>query len=419
MDQKIKERYEEAKKAYAAYGVDTDEVLKRFAEIPVSLQCWAGDDIKGFENLGNVASENVVTGAYPYAARTGAELRGDIEEAFRFSPLKKKVNLHSMYAEHHSPRNDLKPEDFREWIDWAVKKGYGLDFNTSFFTHPMMKNGQSVTSDDKKVRDYWIKAGLDSRKIAVAMGKATGMRCYNNFWFPDGMKDVCIDRAHYRKLLEESLDQMFKVPYTKAESRFACDTVEGKWFGIGTENFVAGSHEFYIGYAIKNHIGLTLDLGHFRPTEDVSDKVSAIAPFIDGLQLHVSRGIHWDSDHIVIEDDCLNNMMLELKRGGYFGKVAIALDYFDATVNRVYSWVIGLRATAKSILYALLEPTEMLKKAERAGDYSDRLLFVEDFHNLPYNAVWDYALASAGIPSGLAMEKELKAYEKNVQAKRK
>lgn len=419
MEKKIVERYEEAKKVYAKYGVDTDKVLEEFATIPVSLQCWAGDDVKGFENLGPVASENLVTGAYPYQARNGEELRGDIDEAFKFSPLKHKVNLHSMYAEHHHPRNDLTVEDFREWVDWAKKNGYGLDFNTSFFTHPMMKDGMSVACLDKATRDYWIKAGKDSRKISVAIGKELGQKCYNDFWFPDGMKDMPANRKLYRELLMDSLNQMFAVPYTEEESKYACDVVEGKWFGIGTESFVVGSHEFYIGYAAKHNIGVCVDTGHWRPSEDVADKISAIYPFVNGIMLHVSRGIHWDSDHVIVEDDGLNGMMLELKRGGYYGKVAIGLDYFDATINRVYGWVIGLRAAAKSILYSLLEPTHIIQKNEKDGDFGDRLLFMEDFHNLPYNDVWEYLLAKKGIPSGLEMEKDLKAYEKNVQSLRK
>lgn len=418
MEKRIEERYLEAKKEYAKFGVDVDKALEEFEKIPVSLQCWAGDDVKGFEGLGPVASENVVTGAYPYAARNGEELRSDIDEAFSLSPLTHKVNLHSMYAEHHHPRNDLTVEDFREWIDWAKAKGYGLDFNTSFFTHPMMNKGMSAACLDKATRDYWIKAGQDSRKISVAIGKELGQKCYNNFWFPDGTKDIAANRRYYRELLTDSLDKMLTPAYTEEEAKYACDVLEGKWFGIGTEYFVVGSHEFYIGYAATHHVGVTLDTGHFRPTEDIADKLSAIYPFVNGMMLHVSRGIHWDSDHVVIEDDGLNNMMLEMKRGGYFGKVAIGLDYFDASISRVYGWVIGLRAAAKSILRALLEPTEILQKKELEGDNGGRLLNIEEFNNLPYNDVWNYLLAKKGIKSGKAMEEELRRYEKEVQSVR-
>lgn len=419
MDEKILERYLLAKKAYARFGVDTDRVLNDFQRIPVSLQCWAGDDVRGFEGLGPVKSENLVTGAYPFQARNGEELRSDIEEAFSFSPLCHKVNLHSMYAEHHHPRNDLTIEDFREWVDWAKKKGYGLDFNASFFTHPAMKEGMSCASLDKATRDYWVKAGLDSRRIAVAMGKELHQRCYNNFWFPDGSKDLPVNRKLYRELLKDSLDQIFAIPYSKEEAKYACDVLEGKWFGIGTEAFVVGSHEFYIAYAAANHLGVCLDSGHFRPTEDVSDKISSIYPFVNGMMLHVSRGIHWDSDHVVIEDDGLQGLMNELKRGDYYGKVAIGLDYFDATINRVLGWVVGLRSTAKSILLALLEPTAFLQEKEKNGEFGERLLGIEECHNLPYNAVWDYLLASKGIPSGEAVFEGLRKYEKEVQSMRR
>lgn len=416
MDKKtITKAYEEAKKIYAEYGVDTDEVLKQFASISVSLHCWAGDDIKGFEDLGDVKSENVVTGSYPYRARNGEELRMDIEKAFSYSPLSPRVSLHSMYHESKSPRNDLTIEDFRTWVDWAKKNHYGLDFNTSFFTHPMMKDGMSVASLDKETRDYWIKAGIDSRKISVAIGKELGTACWNNFWFPDGLKDVPANRALYRELLKDSLDQIFAVPYSEEEKKYAVDCLEGKWFGIGTESFVVGSHEFYLGYCAKNHVGLTLDSGHFRPSEDIGDKISAVFPFVDNVMLHVSRGIHWDSDHVVIEDDGLQGIMNELKRGNYFGKVHIALDYFDATISRVFSWVIGLRATAKAILRALLEPTALLQKAERENNFTSRLYLLEEQNNLPFNAVWQYLLMEKGIVSGLELEKELFEYQETVQ----
>lgn len=418
MDKKILEKYEDAKKVYAKYGVDVDKVLEEFDTIPVSLQCWAGDDIKGFEDNGPVASENVVTGSYPYPARNGEELRSDIQEAIKHSPLKHKVALHSMYAEHHSPRNNLTVEDFREWIDWAKEIGIGLDFNTSFFTHPMMDNGNSVTSLKPEVRDFWIKCGIDSRKIALDIGRELNCRCYNNFWFPDGMKDITSDKLMFRTLLKDSLDKIFEHKYTEEESKYAADVVEGKVFGIGTESFVVGSHEFYLAYAIKNDIGVTLDLGHYHPTEDPSDKISAIRPFVKDIMLHVSRGVRWDSDHTVIENDSLNSMMLELKRSGCFHNVGIGLDFFDATINRVDSWVIGLRATAKAILNALLDPTELLKKVELDGDYSMRLYYNEEKNNLPFNDVWNYLLAKKNVSGGIELAEELKEYEENMLKKR-
>lgn len=418
MNKTILEAYQLAKAAYQKVGVDTDQVLKEFAEIPVSLHCWAGDDIKGFEGLGEIESQNVVTGAYPYPARNGEELRGDIDFAFGLSPLKHKVNLHSIYAERQRPRNDLDVEDFRNWINWAKSKGYGLDFNTSFFAHPMMDNGFSLASLHQETRDYWIKAGIDSRKISLAIGKEMGERCYNNFWIPDGLKDNPASRLRYRELLKESLDQIFAHKYTEEEKKYTVDVLEGKLFGIGTEAYVVGSHDFYLGYAIKNGLGVCMDMGHYHPGESVADKLSAVRPFINDLMLHVSRGLHWDSDHVVIQDDNLQAVMTELKRGGYYHNVAIGLDFFDASINRVAGWAIGLRSSAKAILVSLLEPTALLVNAETAGDFTSRLFLSEEIKNLPVNAVWDYLLASKGVPVGQAAVEAIQNYEKTVQSKR-
>lgn len=417
MSKRILENYQNAKNVYKELGVDTDKVIEQLRKIPVSLHCWAGDDIVGFEGLGDVASQNVVTGSYPYRATNGEELRSDIDKAFYFSPLKHKVNLHSMYAERQNPRNDLNVEDFRNWIDWAKEKGYGLDFNASFFTHPMMDGDFSAASPKKEVRDYWIQSGINSRKIAVAIGKELNQKCWNNFWFPDGLKDVPANRLKYRQLLTESLDEMMKEPYSTEDQKYACDVLEGKLFGIGTEAFVVGSHDFYYGYALTRNCGITMDTGHYHPNESVADKVSAIAPFVSNLMLHVSRGIGWDSDHTVIQDDHLFDLMRELKRGNWFDKVAIGLDFFDASINRIAGWAIGLRATAKAILTALLEPTHLLEKAEDEGDFTQRLFLMEEFKNLPINAVWEYVLHQNNIPVSLSAISDIKNYEKNILSK--
>jgi L-rhamnose isomerase len=416
--EKIEERYALAKKIYAQYGVDTDKALAEFAKIPVSLQCWTGDDIKGFEGVNDVINENVVTGSFPFQARNGDELRGDIAEAFTLSPLTHKVQLHSIYAEHQTERSLLTAKDFDRWIDWAKKSGVGLDINGTFFSSHMMDDGLSLSSPKKEIRDYWIKVGRSTRECALGIGKALGITCYNNLWIPDGMKDIAVSRAEFRDRLIDSLNKIYDKPYAKADEKYAKDVLEGKYFGIGSESFVVGSHEFYIAYAAKHNLGVTIDMGHFREGEDVSDKISAIYPFVNGVMLHVSRGIHWDSDHTVIETEALKNMMLELKRSGYLGKVAIGLDYFDATINRVYEWTIGLRATAKALLYALLEPTPILKKDESEHRYGDRLLLIEEENNLPFNDVWDYLLMQKGVKKGAAMEEELHRYEKEVQSLR-
>lgn len=419
MNKEIREAYERARAVYARHGVDTDAVLKRFAEIPVSLQCWAGDDIKGFEGLGKIESQNVVTGGYPFAARNGDELRADIDFAFTLSPLRHKVNLHSIYAERQHPRNDLTIEDFRKWIDWAKAKGYGLDYNTSYFAHPMMDDGFSLASPSKEIRDYWVKAGLDARKISVAIGRELGWKCYNNLWVPDGLKDQPADRLGYRQLLTESLDRIFREPYTAEEEAYAADVLEGKLFGIGTESYVVGSHDFYLGYAMSRGLGICMDMGHYHPDESVADKLSAVRPFIRDLMLHVSRGLHWDSDHVVIQDDRLQGVMTELKRGQFYDSVAIGLDFFDASINRVAGWAIGLRASAKAILTSLLEPTEELVAAEQVRNYGKRLFLTEEIKNLPVNAVWDYLLATKNVPVGADAIAAMQNYEMKVQSLRK
>jgi L-rhamnose isomerase len=338
--------------------------------------------------------------------------------AFSLSPSRQKVNLHSMYAERQNPRNDLTIEDFQLWVDWAKKNNYGLDFNTSFFTHPMMNKGFSLASLDKATRDYWIKAGIDSRKISLAIGKELGQKCYNNFWIPDGLKDIPANRLRYRELLTDSLDQIFAHKYTEEERKYTADVLEGKLFGIGTESFVVGSHDYYLAYAIKNGVGVCMDTGHYHPTESVADKLSAVRPFINDLMLHVTRSVRWDSDHVVLQDDELLSVMKELKRGNFYDKIAIGLDFFDATINRVAAWAIGLRATAKAILTSLLEPTHLIDEAELNGDFTERLFLMDEFENLPVNAVWEYILESKGIPIGIEALKKVQRYEKEELTKR-
>jgi L-rhamnose isomerase len=360
----------------------------------------------------------LVTGNYPYAARTGNELRGDIEEAFSFSPLKHKVNLHSMYAERKNPRNDLCAEDFRNWIDWAKQNKYGLDFNASFFTHPKMNNGFSLASPDKATRDFWIDAGIDAREISLAFGKELGQKCYNDIWVPDGLKDVPADRFKYRALLTDSLDKIFAKKYTKEERNYAADDVEGKLFGIGTECFVVGSHDFYLGYAVTRGCGVCMDTGHYHPTESVADKLSAVRPFVKDILLHLSRGVRWDSDHVLTQSDELTSIMQELKRGNLFSGIGIGLVYFDASINRVAAWAVGLRAAAKAMLFALLEPTKQLFNAEENEDFTARLVLTEEYKNLPFNAVWEYLTLKKNVASGAEVLAKLKAYEARVLSKR-
>lgn len=414
-EKNVIKNYELAAERYAAFGVNVDAAIKKFSDVKISLHCWQGDDIRGFEEK-TTKSENVVTGNYPYAARNAAELRADIEKVYSLSPSSHKLNLHSVYAENtRTDRDGYDIADFAGWIDWAKKTGVGLDYNPSFFAHPMMDNGMSLASQKKDVRDFWIRHGQASREIAYGLGKALGETCVCNLWIPDGLKDDPADRLYYRRLLTDSLDKVFEKKYDK---KYLVDTLEGKLFGIGTECFVVGSYDYYLAYAIKNNVGICLDSGHFHPTENIADKFSALADFTDDILLHISRGVRWDSDHVVTYGDMLTSIMTEAKRADMLGRLHIGLDYFDASINRIFAWAIGLRNADRALLTALLEPTELIKKAERDGDFGLRLALSEEAKALPSSAVWDYLCLSRGIPVGEDWINEVKAYEKNVLEKR-
>lgn len=414
-EKNVIKNYEFAAERYAAFGVNVDAAIKKFSDVKISLHCWQGDDIRGFEEK-TTKSENVVTGNYPYAARNAAELRADIEKVYSLSPSSHKLNLHSVYAENtRTDRDGYDIADFAGWIDWAKKTGVGLDYNPSFFAHPMMDNGMSLASPKKDVRDFWIRHGQASREIAYGLGKALGETCVCNLWIPDGLKDDPADRLYYRRLLTDSLDKVFEKKYDK---KYLVDTLEGKLFGIGTECFVVGSYDYYLAYAIKNNVGICLDSGHFHPTENIADKFSALADFTDDILLHISRGVRWDSDHVVTYGDMLTSIMTEAKRADMLGRLHIGLDYFDASINRIFAWAIGLRNADRALLTALLEPTELIKKAERDGDFGLRLALSEEAKALPSSAVWDYLCLSRGIPVDEDWINEVKAYEKNVLEKR-
>lgn len=414
-EKNVIKNYELAAERYAAFGVNVDAAIKKFSDVKISLHCWQGDDIRGFEEK-TTKSENVVTGNYPYAARNAAELRADIEKVYSLSPSSHKLNLHSVYAENtRTDRDGYDIADFAGWIDWAKKTGVGLDYNPSFFAHPMMDNGMSLASPKKDVRDFWIRHGQASREIAYGLGKALGETCVCNLWIPDGLKDDPADRLYYRRLLTDSLDKVFEKKYDK---KYLVDTLEGKLFGIGTECFVVGSYDYYLAYAIKNNVGICLDSGHFHPTENIADKFSALADFTDDILLHISRGVRWDSDHVVTYGDMLTSIMTEAKRADMLGRLHIGLDYFDASINRIFAWAIGLRNADRALLTALLEPTELIKKAERDGDFGLRLALSEEAKALPSSAVWDYLCLSHGIPVGEDWINEVKVYEKNVLEKR-
>lgn len=414
----IRKKYEIAKAKYAEVGVDTDEVLKKLADIKISMHVWQGDDVKGFLSDEELSGGISVTGNYPGAATNPEELRSDLEKAYSLIPGKHKLNLHAIYldTDEKVDLNELEPKHFKKWVEWAKKQGLGLDFNPTYFSHPMFKDGFTLASSDKEVRDFWIEHGKRSRKIAAYMGKETGQVCINNFWVPDGYKDNPIDRYMPRKRLMESLDEIFKEELPK---QYTLDAVESKLFGIGAEAYTVGSHEFYMGYGLTRNKLICMDAGHFHPTEVISNKLSSMALFSEGLLLHVSRPVRWDSDHVVIMDDELQEIAKELVRNNLLGNTHIGLDFFDATINRTAAWVIGTRNTIKALLKGMLEPTERLKEIELKGDFTTRLAFTEELKDYPYADVWNYYCEINGVPVGMDWLKKVQEYEKNILENRK
>ena len=407
-----------AKERYGELGVDVDLALARLSKISISMHCWQGDDVRGFESsFEGSAGGMSVTGNYPGRARTPDELRGDFEKALSCIPGKHRLNLHSSYAETKGKRvdrNELRPEHFEGWMDWARDLGLGMDFNLTCFAHPFAEDGFTLSHPDRAIRQFWIEHGIACRKIGAAIGKKLGKTCFTNFWVPDGYKDLPADRKSPRERLANSLDAIFKIPVPKEHN---LDSVEPKLFGIGSESYVVGSHEFYIGYAITRGKILTLDAGHYHPTESISDKISSVMQFIPRIALHVSRGVRWDSDHVVTFTDDLQAIAREIVANGYLPRVHIGLDYFDASINRIAAWVIGTRNMLRALLVSLLEPPAILK-AEQEGDYTARLALQEEARSLPFGAVWDRYCEHQEVPVGEKWLSEVKRYEKEVLSRR-
>ena len=418
-DKQIQDAYVMAQERYVQLGVDTDKALETLAKIPISLHCWQGDDVGGFENTGEALSGGIAaTGNYPGKARNAAELRSDLDKAYSLIPGTHRLNLHAMYAEtggKRVERNQLRPEHFSAWVDWAKANRHGLDFNPSLFSHPKAASGFTLSSYDVGIRQFWIEHCIACRRIGEYLGRKLGTPCITNIWIPDGLKDTPADRATPRLLLKQSLDAILA---EKLNPKYNLDAVEGKLFGIGSESYVVGSHEFYLGYAVANKVLLTLDAGHYHPTEVISDKLSAVLTYLDEVLLHVSRGVRWDSDHVVVLSDELEAIAQEVVRGGYLDRVHIGLDYFDASINRIAAWAIGARNMLRALLLALVEPTEQLKKLEIAGDYTGRLALLEELKGMPFGAVWDYACLRQGVPVGISFMDEILGYEKQVLSKR-
>lgn len=416
---RVMEGYAYAKKSYAAFNVDTDEVLKKMKSRHISLNCWQGDDVNGFEVTAGGASGGILsTGNYPGMARNGDELRADFEKAFSLIPGKHRVNLHAIYAETDGEaveRDEITTKHFRKWISWAKKLGIAIDFNPTCFSHPMASSGFTLGSKDEKIRKFWVDHVIVCRKIAADIGRELGAACIMNIWVPDGMKDIPADRMGYRAQLKRSLDEIFA---TKYDRKYLIDAFESKLFGIGVESYTAGSHEFVMGYALKNNITMTYDMGHFHLTESVADKISSALLFADDLLLHVSRPVRWDSDHVVILSDDLVAVAQEIKRCDAFDRVYYALDFFDGSINRITAWVSGTRATLKSILYALLEPTILITEAEDRANYGDRMALMEEFKALPFGAVWDKYCQDMNTPVGASWLKDIEEYEGKILMKR-
>jgi L-rhamnose isomerase len=408
-----------AKERYAELGVDVEKALDRLSRIPISLHCWQGDDVGGFENAGEELGAGLaVTGNYPGKARTADELRADLDKALSLIPGTHRLNLHASYAETGGKavdRDALEPSHFQGWIDWAKSKRMGMDFNPTYFSHPKANDGWTLAHPDAAIRRFWVDHGIACRKIGAAFGKALGTPCVTNVWIPDGMKDLTVDRKGPRERLAQALDAMFEEPI---DPKLNLDAVEGKLFGLGSENYVVGSHEFYLGYALSRKKLLCIDAGHYHPTEVISDKLSAALTFLDEVLMHVSRGVRWDSDHVVLLTDEIEGIAQEIVRGDYLDRVHIGLDFFDASINRVAAWVIGTRSMLKALLLALLEPIDKLRQVEAEGDYTSRLALLEELKSLPSGAVWDKYLASREIPVGVAWLDEVKKYEAEVQSKR-
>ena len=414
----IEKAFALAKERYGELGVDVDAAIERVNKIQISLHCWQGDDVAGFESAGELTGGILSTGNYPGKARTPDELRSDAEKAFSLIPGTQRFNLHAIYLENNGKkvdRNEIGPENFQGWVDWAKTQKIGLDFNPTFFSHPKAADGLTLSHPCKEIRDFWIEHDKCCRKIANYFGEQLGSPCVVNHWTPDGMKDTPVDRLSPRKRLAESYDEIFSVKYPKENIR---DGIESKLFGIGVESYTVGSHEFCMGYAVKNNLLLTLDAGHFHPTECISDKISSASMFVDEILLHVSRGVRWDSDHVVTWNDQMRAIAEELIRNNLIERTYFALDFFDGTINRVAAWTIGTRNAIKALLCAALEPIDALRDLELNMNYTKRLALLEELKSAPFGPVWDYFCEKNGVPVGEKWIAECEAYEKNVLSKR-
>ena len=411
--------YASAKDQYASLGVDADAALAKLAAIPVSAHCWQGDDVGGFESDAGLTGGGILaTGNYPGRASTIDELRSDLELVYSLVPGRHRLNLHASYLDHGGKsidRDEITPEHFQSWMEWARRMGLGLDFNPTFFSHPLAKDGFTLSHADRRIRQFWIEHAKRCRRIGAFFGRELGSTCITNIWIPDGLKDTPADRLSPRQRLMESLDTIFEESIDPAHN---LDALESKLFGLGSESYVVGSHEFYLGYAIKNQLVLCLDAGHFHPTESIADKLSSILLYVPRLLIHASRGVRWDSDHVTVLNDEVLALTREIVAGRFLERIHIGLDYFDASINRVAAWAIGIRNLQRALLIALLEPTEKLQSLELSGDYTARLALFESIKSLPFGAVWNYFCESQEAPTDDALLAPIRSYEAEVLSKR-
>ncbi len=416
----IKKSYQLAKEQYAELGIDTDKVLKQMDDVVISLHCWQTDDVGGFEKEGAELGGGGIqaTGNYPGKAKTITQMRDDLDKVFSLLPGRQRLSLHAIYGEFEGKKVDrdkIEVKHFQGWIDWAKKRDVGLDFNCTCFSHPLADDGFTLSSRNPKIRKFWIEHTKRCREIAAEMGRQLGTPSVHNIWIPDGSKDTPVDRMGLRAILKKSLDEILTVEYPK---KYLKDSVESKLFGIGSESMVVGSHDFYMGYAVANNTLITLDNGHFHPTEQVGDKISSILLYIDEILLHLTRGVRWDSDHVVTLNDELVLIAQEIIRAKALKRVNIGLDFFDASLNRIGAYVTGTRSAQLAFLFAMLEPLDMLRKFEKDGKYFERLAYLELMKTLPFGAVWDYYCMTSKVPAGRDYIEEIVRYENEVLSKR-
>ena len=418
-ESQIIQAFENAKLRYADFGIDVENAIEQLNKLSISLHCWQADDVTGFENGdGELTGGIQATGNFPGKARTISELRADIDKAMSLIPGQHRVNIHAFYGDFCGEtvdRNEIEPKHFQSWINWAKEKGYKLDFNCTCFSHEKSVDGFTLSHRDPAIRQFWIDHVIQSRKIAEEMGRQLGSKCMHNIWIPDGSKDVTVNRLQYRKNLKESLDKIFEY---KTNDEYMLDCIESKLFGIGAESYTVGSHEFYMGYGVRNNIIVTLDGGHFHPTEIISDKISSLLLFLPEVMLHVTRGVRWDSDHVVTLNEEIVAIAQEIVRADAVDKVHIGLDYFDASINRIGAYVVGVRATQKALLQALLEPIVKLREFEAKGQNFERMALLEEAKSMPWGAIFNYYCALKGVIVGDAYIADIQKYEQDVTSKR-